>query len=112
MKKLILVFFIFLSIASLAQKPANGTYLLKFFDLEYGKFHGTCKVIVKGDSATVYAVEDCHRKKGQLINAGLIKIESDGRWLIFHRKKKGENDSDYEEMPDRINFKKKIFYTY
>ncbi len=112
MRKLVVIFFIFISITSSSQKPSNGTYLLKFFDLEYGKFHGICKVIVIGDSVAVYAVKDCHRKKGQLINSGLIKLGKDGKWLIFHRKNKDEKDNDYEEMPDRVSFKKKIFYTY
>lgn len=109
-KSILFLFFCVFALIASAQKPVNGIYLLRFFDLEYRKFHGTCKAIVIGDSVAVYAVEDCHRKKNQLINAGLIKLESDGKWLIFHRKNKG--DSDYEEMPDRISFKKKIFYTY
>lgn len=57
---------IFLSIGlnSFSQKPKNGVYVLKFFDLEYNSFVGTCKLILNKDSATVYAGKDLNRTGG------------------------------------------------
>lgn len=106
-KRVILVLILLLtSIISFSQKPTNGKYLFRFFDLEYGKFHGTCIVTVKDDTIKVVAKEDCHRKPNQLITEGTLKKHNNAKWVIIPFIK---NEDDYF---DTVDFKKKIFYTY
>jgi hypothetical protein len=107
MKRIMTIFFL-LPISSFlfAQKLQNGVYFFKFFDTEYRKFFGTCKVIIKKDSVKVIAIKDCHRKKGELIEEGILKKRSENKWAITPFKK--VDDEDYSS----INFKRKIYYSF
>ncbi len=106
MKQVITILFFLLSVSSFAQKPQSGVYKFKYFDLEYNKFHGTCKVIIRKDSIKVFAVEDCHRKAGELISEGTLK-KKNNRWIIVPFK-----HLEDEGMDEYIDVNKKIFYTY
>jgi hypothetical protein len=107
LKNIFLVLFVLsISLIAFSQNPKSGKYLFRFFDIEYGKFHGTCVVTVKGDSIKVVAKEDCHRKLNELITEGILKKDKSTKWIIVPYKK---NEEDYF---DKIDFTKKIFYTY
>jgi hypothetical protein len=101
------IFFLF-SISSFlfAQKPQNGVYFFRFFDTEYRKFFGKCKVIIKKDSIKVIVIKDCHRKKGELIDEGILKKRSNNKWAITSFRK--VDDEDYSS----IDLKRKIYYSF
>jgi hypothetical protein len=94
------------------QKPKDGTYMFKYLDLEYMHFHGICKVVVKGDSVKVIAVEDCHRAPDELIEEGVLKMDKTNK----HSKHSGDWFISNSTIPDddiltSLDFKKKIYYT-
>jgi hypothetical protein len=97
------IIFLNFNINSFSQKPKSGVFLLKYFDLEYNKFAGTCKLILNKDSVSVYAEKDCHRTNGVLIEKGLLVKNKSGNWIIYRKD---------EDMPSRIDFKKKFFYSF
>ncbi|MDE1191929.1 MAG: hypothetical protein PW786_07315 [Arachidicoccus sp.] len=111
MRNIITLCFLFFTIISFAQKPKNGTHVFKYFDTEYHKFCGKCKVIIKEDSLIkVISLEDCHTFKGAVICNGTFRKTDDVNiWTIRDENQYNENE-DCECLS--IDFKKKIFYTY
>jgi len=104
MRVLLLILFVLsINLNSFGQKPKNGIYLLKYFDLEYNKFAGTCKWILNNDSIATYAEKDCHRTPGALIEKGALKKNKTGDWIVYRKE---------EDMPSKIDFKKKIYYSF
>jgi len=80
MKKLFLLMLVCVcSVAAFNQPYKNGIYKFKFFDSEYNKVCGICKAIISGNSISIYAEEDCHRKKGELIEKGIIMKHKTGQ---------------------------------
>lgn len=48
---------ILFQLLSYGQKLSTGTYIFNFCDLEYHSCVSTCRVVIKGDSITVYATK-------------------------------------------------------
>lgn len=96
--KAIIIVFLFLSFGFFAysQRFKNGTYLFKYFDIEYERFNGTCKVIIKSDSVSIYAVTGCNRTPGTLIEKGLLIKNKLDKWVIKLQS---------EDVPSTIDFK-------
>jgi hypothetical protein len=98
-----------------AQKSIkNGSYTLDFIDLEYqGKKLGTCKAVVKSGKVKLIVINGCHRKKGAIIEQGLLLKHKTGVWIIAKHK----SDVNAKEVggcsdgPYVINFKRKRLET-
>jgi hypothetical protein len=114
---LLLVISIFLSTTSSGQKFASGTYVFKYCDLEYKSCIGSCKVVIQGDSITIYATKELAEritltKEGDVIDQGIILKHKSGKWIIGKTKKDINAKEIGAEGPAIIDFKKKEYWTF
>jgi hypothetical protein len=119
--KFSLLFFLtlFLYTTSAGQKLKTGTYTFKYCDFEYQTNNclGDCKVVIKGDSITIYATNELSKrvtllKEGDIIDQGIILKHKSGKWIV------GKNKSDKNaerigiEGPGILDFNKKQYWTF
>lgn len=100
-----------------SQKLKNGTYIFKYCDLEYNSCIGDCKVVIKGDSVTVYATKKLaetrtHTKEGDIIDKGFILKHKTGKWIIAQKKEDVNAENLGVDGPNVIDFTKKQFWTF
>ncbi len=100
-----------------AQKPESGTYTFEFCDLEYHMCMGPCKVVIKGDSITIYASKELEQKltfikEGDIMEQGLILKHKTGVWIIAKTIKDAETDQIGFDGPARLDLRKKQCWRY
>jgi hypothetical protein len=100
-----------------SQKLKTGTYTFRFCDLEYNSCVGDCKVVIRGDSITVYATKKLaatrtFTKEGDVIDRGIIIKHKTGKWIIGKTKKDVNAENLGVEGPNIIDFTKKQFWTF
>lgn len=102
-----------------AQKLKTGTYTFSYCDLEYQTNNclGTCKVVIKGDSITVYATKELAEritltKEGDILDHGIILKHKSGKWIIGKTKKDVNAKEIGVEGPAIIDFSKKQYWTF
>ena len=115
MKKIITitVFFFYACLLYGQQALKSGTYIFKFYDDEYHKFQGICKVVITKKRVAVYAIEGCHRKKGELIDEGILLFHKSGKWIIG-RKKEDVNAKEIggcSDGPSVIDLEHKVYHS-
>lgn len=108
-----LVFFIFMN----GQHLRSGTYIFKYCDFEYNKCYGSCKVVIKGDSITVYATKELSERRtytndGDIIDRGIILKHTSGKWIIGKTRKDRYAKQIGVEGPAILDFKKKQYWTF
>ncbi|MEI9943964.1 MAG: hypothetical protein WDN26_07040 [Chitinophagaceae bacterium] len=102
---------------SIAQKFNSGTYTFNYCDLEYNRCLGTCKVVIEGDSITIYATKELAGritliKEGDIIDQGIVLKHKSGKWIVG-KIQKDKNAKDIGiEGPAIIDFKKKQYWTF
>ena len=117
--KYILLFVVTSLISSLciSQRLNTGTYTFNYCDLEYNSCPGTCKVVIKGDSITIYATKELAQRitltqEGDIIDKGIILKHKSGKWIIGKTRK----DVNAKEIgaggPAILDFKKKQYWTF
>ncbi len=99
------------------QKLKTGTYTFKYCDLEYNMCLGTCKVVIKRDSITIYATKELAQKitlikEGDIIDQGIILKHTSGKWIIGKTRKDVYAKRIGVEGPAIIDFKKKQYWTF
>ena len=93
MKIILLITFSTISLISFSQIPKSGTYTFKYCDLEYHNCISICKVVIKGDSITIYATKELAEtrtftKVGDIIDQGIILKHKSGKWIVGKSKKR------------------------
>ena len=63
MKIILFIILVTTNLISLSQIPKSGTYTFKYCDLEYHTCISTCRVVIKGDSITVYATKELAKNR-------------------------------------------------
>lgn len=120
MKRLFtIILAIFFFLPAISQQLPSGKYIFKYCDFEYNSCAGTCKVVIKGDSITVFATKELARsrtstKAGDVIAKGIILKHKSGKWIIGQSAKDSEAElaiTDEKVIPE-IDFKKKQFWTF
>ncbi len=111
--KYLLILFLLVSLNSVGQPIKSGTYILKYCDIEYNKCLSNCKVVVKGNSITVYATKDLEKsitgtKDGDILKKGILLKNKKGRWIIKDTKDKSPTEEDIHY----IDFNKREFWTF
>ena len=117
MKIILLITFITISLISLSQIPKSGTYTFNYCDLEYHSCISTCKVVIKGDSITIYATKELAKnrtftKDGEIIDHGIILKHKSGKWIIGESKKYVDAEGIGVEGPSILDFKKKQYWRF
>jgi hypothetical protein len=117
MKLLFFVTAILLYTSVSAQKLKTGTYVFRYCDLEYNSCVGTCKVVIKGDSITIYATKELAErrtftKEGDIIDKGIILKHESGKWIVGKSKKDINADDIGGEGPSILNFGKKEYWRF
>src|SRR5687768_5120315 len=69
------------------QRLKSGTYSFKYCDLEYNLCLGPCKVVIKGDSISIYATKELAErrtftKEGDIIDQGIILKHMSGKYIL------------------------------
>lgn len=105
------------SLQGIGQKPSSGTYIFKYCDLEYNSCISSCKVVIKGDSSTIYATKDLSEritltKEGDILDYGIILKHKTGKWIIGKTPKDVNAKEIGAEGPSIIDFKKKEYWTF
>lgn len=104
------------STVTFAQKPKDGSYNYAIAFAEWGgKSNGaTCTVIIKGDSIKVIhnGTGNLTRKKGEIIDSGIIMKHKGGKWIVGHspKDKNAKDIGGCSEGPSEIDFKRKRFW--
>ena len=101
----------------LGQKLKTGTYTFNYCDLEYNMCLGTCKVVIKGDSITIYATKELaqkvtHTKEGDIIDRGIILKHRTGKWIVGKSLKDAKTNEIGYDGPAIIDFTKRQYWTY
>lgn len=115
--RLLILIMSLLHLSSTAQKPGSGTYTFKYCDLEYNMCIGPCKVVIKGDSITIYASKELaikitHTKEGDLLDLGLILKHKTGKWIVGKSSKDAESNEIGYDGPAILDFKKKQYWSF
>ena len=106
----------FITTATLAQKPKNGTYTYSIAFAEWnGKSLGaTCTVIIKGDSIRIVhnGKGNLTGKKGDILDKGIIMKHKSGKWIIAHslKDKDAKDIGGCSDGPSVIDFIRKRFW--
>lgn len=100
-----------------SQKLNTGTYIFNFCDLEYNSCISTCRIVIKGDSITVYATKKLAQnrtftKEGDIIDQGIILKHKSGKWIIGKTRKDIDAKQIGVEGPAILDFKKKQYWTF
>ena len=103
-----------------SQKLPTGTYIFKYCDFEYNScLGGTCKVVIKGDSISVYATKELAKRRtgtteGDILAKGIIMKHRSGKWIIGQslKDKQAELVITDEKVIPELDFKKKQFWTF
>ncbi len=101
----------------LGQRLNSGTYIFSYCDLEYSACPGTCKVVIKKDSITIYATRELSQritltKEGDIIDQGFILKHVSGKWIVGKSRKDINAKRIGAEGPAILNFKKKQYWTF
>lgn len=119
---LIPIFFFMFSINSWAkpQKPAyhNGTFIYKIYFEEYNSWMGDTAIVkIKNNYITVTYQQGkiTGFKKGDVIDAGIIRKHKSGVWIITEPNSPQDVNIEHIEaclgnVPDKIDFKNKIYW--
>jgi hypothetical protein len=104
-------------LAGFSQKLKSGTYIFKYCDTEYNKCISTCKVVIKGDSITIYATKKLAKdvtltKEGDIIDRGIILKHKSGKWIVGKSRKDINAENPGGEGPATINFTKKEYWRF
>ena len=117
MRQFLLIPILLLALQIKGQVPKSGTYTYSIAFAEWnGKSNGaTCKVVIKGDSITVYnnGTGNLTGKKGEILDHGIImKHKKTGKYIIAHDKSDAETpEANGCEGPTVIDFNKKQFWS-
>jgi hypothetical protein len=106
-----------LHLLCIGQKFNTGTYTFKYCDLEYKMCLGTCKVVIKGDSITLYATKELTRhvtliKEGDIVERGIILKHKSGKWIIGKTRKDIYAKEIGVKGPAILDFKKRQYWTF
>lgn len=116
--KIFLLFIAFaIGVSCFSQKPASGTYVFRYCDLEYNACISTCRVVINGDSISIYATKDLAKtitftKENDLIVKGIILKHKTGKWIIGQSPKDKNAEQIGVEGPPVIDFRKKQFWRF
>jgi len=99
------------------QRLNSGTYTFNYCDLEYNMCLGPCKVVIKGDSITIYATKDLaeHRtftKDGDIIDQGIILKHRSGKYIVGKTREDINAEDIGIEGPAILDFKKKRYWIF
>ncbi len=114
---LLIIIAIFLSSLVSAQRLKTGTYIFSYCDIEYQSCVGKCKVIIKGDTITIYATKELAQtrtftKEGDIIDKGIILKHKSGKWIVGKTKKDIEAEDIGGEGPAILDFSKKEYWRF
>ena len=114
---LLFILFVLLSGNLLGQKLKSGTYLFSYCDFEYNRCLGSCKVVVKGDSITIFATEELAdritlTKVGDTIDQGIILKHKSGKWIVGKTKQDKKAEDIGIEGPAILDFINKQYWTF
>ena len=118
MKLFLSIVFMATGIISFCQKPKSGTYIYRYCDLEYeNSCYSNCKVVIKGDSITVYATKELserrtYTKEDDIIDQGIILKHKTGKWIIGNTKKDKKVGHVGVDGPAIIDFKEKKYWSF
>ena len=118
LKLILLLFFaVFLHMFCFSQKLKTGVYTFNYCDFEYNNCFSTCKVVIRGDSITIYATKKLSEnrtftKEGDLIDRGIILKHKSGKWIIGKTKKDIYAKKIGADGPAILNFTKKQYWTF
>jgi len=114
---LLLISVFYFHLPGLTQKLNTGTYIFKYCDLEYHSCISTCKVIIKGDSITIYATKELAKnrtftKEGDIVDQGIILKHNSGKWIVGKSRKDINAKDIGVEGPSILDFKKKQYWRF
>ena len=113
----LLITAVLLHLLCTGQKLNSGTYTFKYCDLEYNLCLGSCRVVIKGDSITIYATKELaehvtHTREGDILNQGIILKHKSGKWILGRSRKDINAKEIGADGPPILDFVKKQYWTY
>lgn len=114
---LVFILFVFLSGNLLGQQLKTGTYVFSYCDFEYNRCLGSCKVVIKEDSITIFATKELAERitltrVGDTIDQGIILKHKSGKWIVGKTKKDKEAEDIGIEGPAILDFINKQYRTF